>query len=343
MKTAAAKVQNFLWWVACTDVEAILLCSPVTRFYQTLSGTMILVTALLAFISGGYAIYQVVHYVIPTIPLATLYATSIFSIDRFIVSGRGRRMTWFRLPLALVIGCVIAVPLELRLMQERIDLELTRQERGENQQTENRREEQRDAIRARIAKLEEKADEYRSQMSEWGTKAEAEVVGRIRRGSTGIEGEGPAYRAARAQQQQSAALLSEIKLELEKARTEQTDALFQLEQEYQQSFIKRPRDLLARYEALHAIEQQHPEAQKMTWGTTFVLVLLEVFPALIKLMLPYTAYAALVEAREREDIQRMHSMANHNMSEMVSDPQDATLFVMRQTAAVQQASQTAGE
>ena len=348
MEKSPSDLQRFLWWVACTDEEAILLCSPVTRFYQTIAGTMILITTLLAFISGGYAILQVVHHVVPTIPLAAIYAMAIFSIDRFIVSARGRQMAWFRLPLALVIGCVIAVPLELRLVQERIEQELNRLEQSENQGAEDSRTTQRDELQGRINKLEQRADEYRNQISEWGAKIEAEVVGRVRAGSTGLAGEGPAHRAAVEQKQLNIDLLGQVNVELERLRAQQSGTFQQIEKEYQRKRVAQPRDLLAQYEALHIIEREHPETAKMTWAITILLILIELFPALVKLMLPYTAYAALayaalVEAREREDIQRGHSMGNYNIRQIVAEPHNPGLFVIKQTAAVRQAANSGGD
>jgi hypothetical protein len=69
---------------------------------------MILITGLLAFISGTYAIFQVVRGLLPAALLGCVYSTAIISIDRYIVSGRGGRIAWFRLPLALLLGCVMA-------------------------------------------------------------------------------------------------------------------------------------------------------------------------------------------------------------------------------------------
>ncbi len=150
-------------------------------------------------------------------------------------------------------------------------------------------------------------------------------------------------RAAEEQKQLNTNLLDQVNSELDRLRQQQTTTLDQIEKEYQHEHIGQSHDLLAQYEALHSVERQHPEAARMTWGITILLILIEVFPALVKLMLPYTAYSALVEAREREDIQRAHSMANHNITELVKDPEDSTLFVMQQTASTQQAANVGGD
>ena len=295
---------------------------------------MILITGILAFISGSYAILQVVRNPLMAIGLGYIYAGAIFSIDRYIVSGRGPRMAWFRLPLALLLGCVIAVPLELRLLEERIDKELAREYQSENKGAVERRSGQRDQAAGRIAELEKSISAYRSKIDEWGSVMEAEVVGRVKSGTTGRAGEGSAYRAAAAQKALNEELLRQVSSELAEARREQTAVLSQIDEEYRRSAVAQAHDLLSRYEAMHAIERQHPEALKMTWAITLVLVMIELFPALTKLTTPYTAYTALVEAREREDIQRAHSFANQNLNRLPASPHEPALFVIGQTVAV---------
>lgn len=86
MHTQRSGSQRFIWWVSCTDPEAVVLCSPVTQFYQTTAGIMILITGVLAFISGSYAISQIVHFAPAAALLGCIYAIAIVSIDRFIVS-----------------------------------------------------------------------------------------------------------------------------------------------------------------------------------------------------------------------------------------------------------------
>jgi len=299
---------------------------------------MVAITTAMAFVSGGYAIHQITHSFLMTLPLVAIYGLSIFSMDRFIVSGRGSRLAWFRLPLAFLMGYIIAVPLELRLVEERIDQELTRQERTENHTAEDRRDKQRDGLQAQITKLEVRADEYRLQINHWGARMEAEVVGRVGVGNTGIGGYGPAYYAALEQKELNSNLLQQVSTELDRLRREQIDSYVRIDAEYERQRVPHARDLAARYEALHEIEQQHPEVAKLTWAISILLILIDIFPALTKLMLPYTAYAALIEAREREDIQRTHAIGNHNIREIVRNPANEQLFVIDQTAKVRAAA-----
>ena len=116
----------------------------------------------------------------------------------------------------------------------------------------------------------------------------------------------------------------------------------QIDKEYDRNRIPQAYDLLSRYEAMHEIERQHPEALKLGWGITILLVLIELFPTLIKLTTPYSAYMALVEAREREDIQRFHSMGNRNMSQLPMAPFDSELSVIDQAVTVRQEQEESG-
>jgi hypothetical protein len=236
----------------------------------------------------------------------------------------------------LVIACVVAVPLELRLVEERIDQQIAIQERSNNRTAEDRRIGQRDELDAKIARLEQRIDHYQTQIDEWGARMEAEVVGRVRSDSTGKKGEGSAYRAAIEQKQLNQGLLSQVKAELETLRQQRAGLLADIDKEYERQHVDQAHDLVARYEALGVIEHDHPAVTKMTWAIQIVLMLLEAFPALAKLMQTYNGYAALVEAREREDIQRTHSQANRNIRELVDDPDNPNLFVIKQTFIVKE-------
>jgi hypothetical protein len=327
-------IQRFLWRIACTDEEAVVLCSPVTQSYQATAGTMVLITGVLAFISGSYAINQVVRNAFLAVMLGCVYAAGIMSMDRYIVSARGNRASWFRFPLAIIIAVVVAVPLELRLLEQRIDQELLRMERGENRDVEQRRNRQLDELQSRIAGLEQSAAGHRHAIDEWGSAMEAEVVGRAKAGRTGLAGAGPAYEAARQQKQVNQDLLNQVSGELQLLRSKEASVREQIDQDYKRSAVPQAYDLLSRYEAMHRIESQHPEAMKLGWGITILLMLFEIFPVLIKVTAPYTAYAALVEAREREDIQRYHSLANQNLSQLPTDPLNGELSVMGQAESI---------
>jgi len=120
---------NFLWWCAGAHQDLLKQFPSEHSKYAGLGG-VILATFVLASLSAGYAIYSVFGSWGWTIVFAIIWGLIIFNFDRFLVStmrkyGISRRKQfWMALPriaLALLIGFVIARPLELKIFEKEID------------------------------------------------------------------------------------------------------------------------------------------------------------------------------------------------------------------------------
>lgn len=312
---------EFFRWLSKTDPQAIELCTPVTRLSQTSFGVMILFTGLLAFCSGSYAIYVVWHSAFLAVVVGIIYSCMIVTFDREIVSATSKASVWLRVPLALLLGVVIAVPIELRILQDRIDQELLRKSHAENQSALDRRHSEETDFETRRRELERAVLKYQANVDEWGRAIEAEVVGRQIAGRTGKAGEGPAYRAAREQLDRNQELLTDSRRELEEVRKQETEIRTRAKQEFEQTSVAPVYDLLSRIEGLAAVTSQSSAAAAMSWSITALLVMIELFPALIKLLSPYSEYTAMVEARRREGIQRVHATANRHLTRIEAEPE----------------------
>ena len=95
---------------------------------------MLLATFVLAALAAGYAIYSVFNNPVWAVLFAIIWGLIIFNFDRFLVStmrkyGVSRRkQVWIaapRLVLALLIGFTIARPLELKIFEKEIDVQIT--------------------------------------------------------------------------------------------------------------------------------------------------------------------------------------------------------------------------
>ncbi len=95
-------------------------------------GATVFFTALLAGLSGGYALYTVFQSMSLAIPFGILWAIMIFNLDRVIVSGM-RKQREFRLDLlyatprlllATLLAIVISKPIELKLFQREIEAQI---------------------------------------------------------------------------------------------------------------------------------------------------------------------------------------------------------------------------
>jgi hypothetical protein len=124
---------HFLWWCAGAYQELLKECPSEQTKYAGLGG-VILATFVLAALSAGYAIYSVFNEPVWAVAFAVIWGLIIFNFDRFLVAtmrkyGVSRRkQIWMAAPrivLALLIGFTIARPLELKIFEKEIDVQIT--------------------------------------------------------------------------------------------------------------------------------------------------------------------------------------------------------------------------
>jgi hypothetical protein len=128
-----ASDNRFLWWCAGAHQKLLKQFPSEHSKYSGLGGVL-LATFVLATISAGYAVYSVFGNWLWTFGFAIIWGLIIFNFDRFLVStmrkyGVSRRkQIWMavpRLALALLIGLVIARPLELKVFEKEINVKMT--------------------------------------------------------------------------------------------------------------------------------------------------------------------------------------------------------------------------
>ena len=132
-KKKPVEKSNFLWWCAGAH-QKLLRQFPSEHSKYSGLGAVLLATFVLATLSAGYAIYTVFGNWLWTIGFAIIWGLIIFNFDRFLVStmrkyGVSRRkqimMAIPRLALALLIGVVIARPLEMKIFDKEINVKMT--------------------------------------------------------------------------------------------------------------------------------------------------------------------------------------------------------------------------
>lgn len=124
---------NFLWWCAGAH-QKLLKQFPSEHSKYSGLGAVLIATFVLATLSAGYAVYTVFGNWLWTIGFAIVWGLIIFNFDRFLVStmrkyGVSRRkqimMALPRIALALLIGVVIARPLEMKIFDKEINVKMT--------------------------------------------------------------------------------------------------------------------------------------------------------------------------------------------------------------------------
>src|SRR5690606_4902752 len=125
------KLTQFFWW--CSGVHQSTLAKyPAEHSKYVGIGATIFFTGLFAALSGGYALYFVFSGAPFSIAYALLFGLlwglAIFNMDRYIVSSINKNASGFkqflqatpRILLAVLIGIVIARPLELKVFDKEI-------------------------------------------------------------------------------------------------------------------------------------------------------------------------------------------------------------------------------
>ncbi|HEV2355802.1 MAG TPA: DUF4407 domain-containing protein [Puia sp.] len=123
---------HFLWWCSGAYQDLLKQCPSEQTKYAGLGGVL-LATFVLAALSAGYAIYSVFSNPFWAFTFAAVWGLIIFNFDRFLVStmrkyGVSRhKQIWMATPrvaLALLIGFTIARPLELKIFEKEIDVQV---------------------------------------------------------------------------------------------------------------------------------------------------------------------------------------------------------------------------
>jgi hypothetical protein len=127
-------LNEFLWICAGADRKVLRQCPTDYAKYAGIGGT-ILFTALMAMLSGGYALYTVFDNVFTAIGFGIFWGLLIFNLDRFIVNtmySDGKvTISWQefycglpRIIMAIFLGIVISTPLELKIFEDAIDIRI---------------------------------------------------------------------------------------------------------------------------------------------------------------------------------------------------------------------------
>ena len=133
---------KFLWHSAGADRQLLDRCPKSDQVKYECLGGLVLSTSVLAFMSGSYAIYVAfsrkdidaldVVSLVAALVVGLFWALLVYNLERFIVSSMGKvdetgaitfAKLWRALPrilLSLVVGTVLAAPLEVRVLENEV-------------------------------------------------------------------------------------------------------------------------------------------------------------------------------------------------------------------------------
>jgi hypothetical protein len=210
-----SKITQFLWWCAGAD-SYFLKKSPVgDRVKYAGIGGVVFATGLLAMIAGAFAFYTAfgpkgmggekvdsIEWGIFSLGFGIIWGIIIFNLDRFIVSSTGKgdgtdSITWKeffqalpRLLIALILGFTISKPLELKIIETEINVQLRKEQQLKldefNNNTYFKYKKQLAQVDVDLKKFEEK----RNELFQIVKNADKEYIDQMQ-GRSGLAGFGP--------------------------------------------------------------------------------------------------------------------------------------------------------
>jgi hypothetical protein len=184
IKYLGNKINNLFLWSSGADLEILNQVPMEKSKYFGIGGTIIF-TALMASFAGGYAFFTAFKSTYLAIPFGLFWGSLIFNLDRYIVAsfgvGDGKKTISKlelieaapRLAMAIILGFVISTPLELKLFEKEINVEIQNIIREERALLGEREKPTLDIISSKeteIQKLKNEQNIYESKAQDLSTK-----------------------------------------------------------------------------------------------------------------------------------------------------------------------------
>lgn len=300
-------LKNFFWMCSGADPD-LLNNSPKSEQikYAGIGGTVFF-TAVMAFISGAYALFTVFDNVYIAIAFGLIWGLLIFNLDRFIVSTIKKRdnikqeilQASPRIILAIIIAVVISKPLEMKIFEKEINQVLLEQKNDLTLQNQGQIALQYSPeisrVQSEITTLESAVDLKEKEVNNLYDTYITEAEGTA---GTMKLGKGPVYKEKR---EKHDVLLQELQGLKETNKTkiaEKEQALGQLRLK-QKEQISNSQPIIDGFDGLMARINALGE---LAWFPSFFIFLLfvaiETAPVLAKIMAPKGAYDLKFEEQE---------------------------------------------
>lgn len=334
-KTRLNSIQKLLIWSAGADQEILSQESCRTERYKYESiGTTVILTAIMAFCSGGYALFTVFGSLTISISLGFIWGSIIFNLDRFFIltasqnKSSSKLQFWVgaatRLSIAILLGFIVAKPLELRLFESEINQKIS-QQRREREREESRKDQDTPDVK-RINKINEEIDNLtreKNQASDALQKARIDAIEEIKgKGVTGKPGVGTIAK----ERQKNVETIEKSVTFLDSRIQDLLKEKNSLIKKQQSSLsIKTPQkkewqegSLLDRISALEALSKDDPAIAITNKLITLLLIIIEIAPVLVKILSKEGLYEKLLEKEiiDRMNQENLGKMAEKELSKM---------------------------
>lgn len=325
-------METLLYSLSKTSKELVNYCNSFTQREQRALGFFVLITSLFAFISSYYALtsifgewdslrseyYLNLKQTIIVSSIAILYAITIGAIDREIVSAHSKWAALLRLPMAMLIGMIIAIPLEIKIFENKINQQIVENHNQKMIPFKNQKDEFLFGINQEILEIETKIDYYSMKKDEALQKIRGEDLGVIGSQMSGISGKGRYYRYALKEKQSCESEINKLEARVIEKKEYRKQRLSELEKDF--TFYKTDMvyDLWEKYQVMHQIirEDKTGKAKLMSYGLSILFILIELIPSIVKLINKENEYSKLlVYVNKQSDIKLKNALEDTNFTD----------------------------
>ena len=325
-------VQKFLWWCAGADPQLLARCPKSERIKEEGIGGVVLATAILAFLSGSFAMYIVFgpsitgvdhkfdsNAAMKSIFVGLIWSLIILNLDRFVVSSTGHgdgtesiTLGEFiksapRIAMATVIGLCLSAPLEITVMASQIETRIqSDNEKLVKEYTDNEVNkafqtwtetavENRQKKEAELEELNNNIKELTKIINSQSVAIEDEVRGRS---GSKIKGEGPAVKRMAQEQEKRKAMLAAYeaqKADLKKEIAPFIKAIDDADKRRDKMIEDKKVELSKDDGLIKRIIVAHEVGGKAYWILAALLMIIEIAPVFFKMMIPRGPYLNLVD------------------------------------------------
>ncbi|MGM0497267.1 MAG: DUF4407 domain-containing protein [Bacteroidota bacterium] len=303
---------RFFCWCSGARLYLLKECeSEYNKFFGI--GAIVLLTAVMAAVTGIYALYTVFSNLWIAVPFGIFWGVTVFFLDWFIVASLKKEKRFSReliaaiprIILAILIAVVISKPLELKLFEKEIlgELAMMNQEKQKEYKTmvEGNYEE--------IQNLKKENEQYQNQIDKKAEERQelfnmiiAEAEGRS---PTNKEGKGPVYKEKKAEFEKVDEEYSQLFKRNNKLIDENKEKINKLENQrddqiYSEDRVAGHTGFLGRLKALNSLAESNKSVYYANLFIVFLFIVVESAPMIVKLMSSRGPYDVLLEAEEKE-------------------------------------------
>lgn len=319
---------EFLWICAGVNRKVLRQCPTDYAKYAGIGGT-ILFTALMAMISGGYALFTVFDRPGLAIGFGVFWGLLIFNLDRFMVntmySDGTSKITKEeilsglpRLILAIFLGVVISTPMELKIFEDRINAQIEIDKGTVGNEIDSVHKDLDLQIRQLNQKKQEnihRVDSKRVELSKAEDELNDETGGT---GRTGKFGYGPIAKQLQDKVDRLKSEVNTISDEVSKENKfidEQLAVLYEQKNRYSEQrnvATESMTGFTARLQALHKITSSDGTLNVARWVVMLLFIAIEIIPTLFKMMQESGPYDDLLRAEKH----RVKVLADKRISDI---------------------------